>query len=638
MVDFLITDLKVPKAHIIELYDQQASRQAIIGGFEMLKTNNRIRIGDPILIFFSGHGGLTDASSQWKQKYGTNKIQVIFPYDYGIPITKTNDFINCIPDCTVAELLNQLAAAKGDNITVIFDSCHSASGTRDSSEHPGLRARSAEVQFPIPDDIDGDILAQSSIGSKIGRGAELLLHSDQNSHVHIAACGSTQKAWENNGKGFFTDILLDTLRKSRVDNITYENLIKAQSPHCYGQNKNRVLFGSRLGLQTKAFVPVLCTFDARGYRLHLQAGEGSGISEGSVWDLHESATENSPPRANVIAGPPGVLDTPLDLIQKDKRGASWLDQLLNRASGRGEIRVYARHLYAGQSTKLHLWTSSSDLRSLLSATVPNAVGGGIHEFDYILHRERNHPDIQLEIYPNIPQGARITPSSQVRFRLRDTIAERYGTAELKHSKPAIREEIETVLFAAAKWKWHLQRTNSSHSQIQSIRMMKVATKVGRSREYLKEPIIMTENSVGVIEFIPKANDLYGIELVSCAKSPLYIKMFYFDTTDFSIVNMFGDSVARGPEDATLPPYEKMVIGDGRDGGAPLKFAVSSGNRVELGYLKVFWCTGPLELSDLAQGSAFQMRPGSVGRAVGQGKARRQDDWGTICLKLVMKAS
>ncbi|CAE6437131.1 unnamed protein product [Rhizoctonia solani] len=538
MVAFLIADLKVPKDHIVELYDQHASRQAIINGFKVLKTNTRIRVNDPILIFFAGHGGLTDAPPQWKQKQGTNKVQVIFPHDYGLPIAKTNDVVNCIPDSTIAELLNQLAEVKGDNITVIFDSCHSASGTRDDTEHPDLRARSEEVQFPIPHDIDSDILAHSSLGSKIGRGIELLFHSDQSSHVHIAACGSAQKAWEDSGTGLFTQILLDTIRKSRIDNITYESLIKAlpklsqQSPHCYGLNKSRILFGSRLNLQTRVFVPVVCTRNAGGYSLSLEAGEASGITEGSVWDLYESTTEDSLPKARVVAGPPGVKATNLDLL--NKQHTRWLNQLVKAASGYEEIRVYARCLHAGQGTELKVWTTSQDLKSLLATTAPNAVGNTTNEFGYVMHKERDNADVQLEVHPSTRQETCLTPNSQVGFRLCDRVAETYGTAVLKHRKPAIREEIETVLFAAAKWSWHLHRTNTSPNQIHSVKMMKVATRVGTSREYLKEPTIMAENSKGIIEFIPRANDLYGIELTSCAKVPLYIRGFYFDATDFSI--------------------------------------------------------------------------------------------------------
>ncbi|KAJ1301207.1 hypothetical protein OPQ81_003617 [Rhizoctonia solani] len=639
---FLSADLRVPKGNILTLYDQDASREAIVTAFETLQKNPRIRRGDPIVIFFSGHGGETKAQPEWKRKHGTSTIQVIFPYDYELPIANTNNLVNCIPDTTIANLLNQLADAKGNNITVIFDSCHSASGTRDVKGSSGLRARSAEIKSPIPPDIDDDILVHSSLGSKATRGVERPLHSDQASHILIAACGSNQKAWENNENGLFTSALLDTLRRSRVDNITYENLIKelpalpSQYPHCYGQNKNRVLFGSRLDIPTMVFIPVDCVFEAGRYKLVLQAGEGSGVTENSLWNLHESAREDSRPCARAIAGLPEVMTTPLEL---ENQNTKWLDPLKNKASGRGEIRIYARRLRAGQGTELKVWCSSQNLQDLLSATSPNATSNTTHEFGYVIAKDRNDADIEIEVASNTPLGARLTPSSEVLFRLCDPIAKRYGLAELKHRKPAIREEIETVLFAAAKWKWHLQRINQYPGrtpQVDSMRMTKVATKVGTRREYLDVPMIMEENPRGLVEFVVKPNDLYGIELMSRARSPLYIRMFYFDATDFSIGDMFGYSVARGTEDAILPAGGKIVIGDGQDGGAPLKFTLSGTNKLELGYLKAFWCTSPLELSDLAQKSAFEMRPGTMGRAVG--RAMSMPQWGTLSLTLVLKAA
>ncbi|KAG8688268.1 hypothetical protein FRC11_005756 [Ceratobasidium sp. 423] len=645
MVEFLSSDLRVPKDHIVELYDQSASRQAIIDAFMALQSNTNIHKDDPILIFFAGHGGLVNAPPEWKQKHGTSKIQVIFPCDYGLPITNTGDVVNCIPDTTISELLNQLAEAKGNNITVVSDSCHSASGTRDDLARPGLKARSAEPIFAIPFDIDDDILTHSPLGSKTARGAELLLYSDQASHIHIAACGSAEKAWEDNGKGWFTTALLDTLRQSRVDNITYENLIKAlpllasQSPHCYGQNKSRVLFKSRPDLETKAFIPATCIFNPGRYTLLLQAGDESGVTEGSLWELHEFATEDSPPRARAIAGLPEVSTTPLE---PDKNHSRWLDQRATQVPGRIETRMYARHLQAGQRTELKVWCSSLDLQSLLASPAPDAIDNTTHEFGYAIHKEQNNADIELGVYSNVPQGPRPAANSRVVFRLRDPIAKGYGISELKHAKPVIREEIETVLFAAARWKWHLQRTNlyPSHRSppIETMRMMKVATKTRTGRDYLKTPVVVAEKSKGLVEFVAEANALYGIELVSRAKSPLHIRMFYFDATDFSIGDMFGHSVASGSEDATIPAGGKIMIGDGQDGGSPLRFTVSPENGAELGYLKVFWCTGSLELSDLAQKSAFGMRPGTVERAVGWAEPTQSPDWGTLCLTLVMKAA
>jgi hypothetical protein len=108
--------------------------------------------------------------------------------------------------------------------TLIFDSCHSASGSRNDpnldARLSGRLSRGAEVVVEIPYDIDDDLISGS-------RGPARLLHTDQASHVLLAACGSLEKAWEENGRGVFTAALIKTMQGYSVDKITYQNLIAA---------------------------------------------------------------------------------------------------------------------------------------------------------------------------------------------------------------------------------------------------------------------------------------------------------------------------------------------------------------------------------------------------------------------------
>jgi uncharacterized caspase-like protein len=115
MESFLISNLNVPIDRIINLRNDTASRTRIIQAFQELQDDPRIKRGDPILIYYAGHGGLRKAEADWKAKYGADEVQVIFPFDYGVPISGSES-IKCIPDKTVAALLNELAEAKGDNI------------------------------------------------------------------------------------------------------------------------------------------------------------------------------------------------------------------------------------------------------------------------------------------------------------------------------------------------------------------------------------------------------------------------------------------------------------------------------------------------------------------------------------------
>ncbi|CAE6447172.1 unnamed protein product [Rhizoctonia solani] len=143
-------------------------------------------------------------------------------------------------------------------------------------------------------------------------------------------------------------------------------------------------------------------------------------------------------------------------------------------------------------------------------------------------------------------------------------------------------------------------------------MLKVATKIGASTSaavFLEEPESLPMND-GVVELLVESTALHGFKLQSKVGSPLYVRLFYFDATDFSIGDMFGHEVVNGEGAANIAPRGHLLIGGGADGGTPLRLKVSSSNNLELGYIKLFWSTEQLELEDIAQKSAFELRHGT----------------------------
>ncbi|KAG8727400.1 hypothetical protein FRC11_013308 [Ceratobasidium sp. 423] len=133
--EFLRSDLSVPESQITELTNEQATRFGIINAMEQLSKNRSIERFDPILIYYAGHGCEVDSPLTNYE----GKAQCLVPWDLGDQ-GADGQTVSPIPDYTIAALLNELAAEKGNNITVIFDSCHSASGTR------GIRSGLAKVE------------------------------------------------------------------------------------------------------------------------------------------------------------------------------------------------------------------------------------------------------------------------------------------------------------------------------------------------------------------------------------------------------------------------------------------------------------------------------------------------------------
>jgi Caspase domain len=124
-----LTDyLEVPANHIRLLLN--AKRSTIIDVLYDLRDDERIKPGDNILIYYAGHGSsfkyFTTPTSQ------AGCIEAICPVDRS----------NTVPDISDRELnsiLSELGSAKGPNITVILDCCHSGGAVRSLDINSSVR-------------------------------------------------------------------------------------------------------------------------------------------------------------------------------------------------------------------------------------------------------------------------------------------------------------------------------------------------------------------------------------------------------------------------------------------------------------------------------------------------------------------
>ena len=112
---YLEDSLKVPSGQIHTLLGESASRAAIINAFLSFRDDGRIEEGDPILIYYAGHG------SQIASPEGEvgSKLQVLLPQDY---CARREKYVPVITDRTIGALIAQIAQKKGDNIVrLIFE-------------------------------------------------------------------------------------------------------------------------------------------------------------------------------------------------------------------------------------------------------------------------------------------------------------------------------------------------------------------------------------------------------------------------------------------------------------------------------------------------------------------------------------
>ena len=250
MLDYLKNGLGVPSSQIRNLRNNEATRDAIIKEIEAFSFNDDIKEGDPILIYFAGHGSSVDTPDGWEVG-STGRIELLVPYDHSSPLDDSNPK-HGIPDRTLEALLSNLANKKGNNIvrqtfilrafiyqlitvhdqTVILDCCHSGSGTRNLPPvDPAFRARAIEVGS-VPSNLDQDIWGDSEC---LERGTEVhsgFARKGLRSHVLLAACHSQESAYERTSRGVFTVALLETLMHPNIgiDKLTYATLLDQIPP------------------------------------------------------------------------------------------------------------------------------------------------------------------------------------------------------------------------------------------------------------------------------------------------------------------------------------------------------------------------------------------------------------------------
>ncbi len=91
-----------------------------MGALYDLRDNSNIQRGDNILFYFAGRGSRYHALPLG--------IEALCPADRGCPTAGSHIMVYDISDRELSSLLQEIRVAKGDCITVITDSCHTAGG------------------------------------------------------------------------------------------------------------------------------------------------------------------------------------------------------------------------------------------------------------------------------------------------------------------------------------------------------------------------------------------------------------------------------------------------------------------------------------------------------------------------------
>ncbi|THU80313.1 hypothetical protein K435DRAFT_972820 [Dendrothele bispora CBS 962.96] len=611
---FLTSELHVPEDRIVNLRDEQATREAMVNAIQNLADNPAISAQDPILVFYAGHGGEANAPLGWQTSSGNKKIQMLIPHDFSKHGSK--DYRGQgIFDITLSQLLTKIARNKSDNITVIFDSCHSGSGTRDDRDKTfAIRGVELPPNYIVPASV---LEAQSderatTIADK---------YTGLNSHVLLAACMQGQTAKERKGHGAFTSQLLSSLKEEGVDRVTYKDLVMRmpdlpdQNPQCEGANRTRILFNSKVSSPHRALFSIRAAGSKPGQYI-LEAGEAHGITKKTEFEVY-SDRKMSTPIGTVVADETTPFNTRCSVFKSSPF------TLFSPA--------YALQTHVGEEQDLRLFVEMND--DFISLFV--RLGQEMHRTDVgkrsflLLNNIDDEPNLALTVKDGI-----------VQFHVIEQMCQQYGLICMPFDdiRADESEYLLSILRSAADFYWNLHHSNKSGKLLPfiSFECLKLVES-GRLTDDFGEILEPEENgcnlNVGGTIIVDVDEPVkYGFRINNNSKVPLYAALFYFDMSDLSVVPYYlPGTAAHGQVDVSLPANGSLTIGFGDGGAEAYDYYLRKNQKVDVGFLKLYLSTEYVDYSHICQDSPFDRK-----RASTVERPKKRELWDTLIIPVVQQ--
>jgi len=618
MKTFLMEYLRVPEKNIQTLFDKQATRVGIENAIRQLGNNDAIKEGDPILIFYAGHGSQAKSPPGWPAGTDDGLIQMLDPHDFVYAGSDNPDHGQGVLDIVLSKLLAEVSRKKGNNITVIFDSCHSTSGTRDGFEDDIARGVKLPDNYSIPLSILDKY--EQTRGTEVSSGFG---SSGLSSHVLLAGCMQDEQSWERQypkpPRGRFSLALLELLQKpGMLETLTYRDLIQClpaldkmdrQHPQCEGFNQSRVLFNSRVPSPRRQVYPV--KYD--GEQFVLEAGEAHGITFGAQFAVYAD-NKLSDKLGSLQAISTKAMTSSLRVLPDTptfslKSGFA----LLSRPGKLEDIAV----LIPLDNRLLPVW-----VRVVKEMQQPSDVSKrGIR-----LVGSRDQAELELSL----------NKKGLIEFGIVDPRAETLGLSRMPFEEEIDPDRIWRIISSAADFCYHLRRSNKNGTLSKQVKLE--CHKLEPNGEFDDEfrELLMPQgenvNDGGLINVSVGSEIRYGYKLSSSHDIPLYASVFYFDISDLSITSYYQPGSARDNRvEPTIRPKGHLTIGYGSGGGVPWSYTLRQNQKFDVGFLKVFLTTDYVDFSNVEQRSPFERS-----RDGGEDKTRKEPTWDTITATIVQR--
>ena len=351
----------------------------------------------------------------------------------------------------------------------------------------------------------------------------------------------------------------------------------------------------------------------------LDAGLVAGVSEGAEFTIYANFDRS--------------FKNPLGILIVDKLRPFSTD--LNLPPGALDFTLeqpsIALQTKIGQRKDLQLYVPSDD-----------DFGAGYDALSKLL--ERN--DLESVNFVDKPEDADFElamKNNHIIFLYRDKRITQHGLTQLYADVIPTPEELAPVLKSAAYFYWKLNRTNNNFEinnnvQVELHRLLPPKIQTLKDISESLVPIGPNLYKDGIMNVVADTNlnIPYGFKLTNNTSYDLYPYLFYFDLSDLSVVSYYEtpSTAKRYTLDVPLPKNGgALTIGYGTGGAPAQTFYLRTGQNLDIGFLKIFLCTEPVDLSTIAQSSPFEKT-----RSSRQLTKTKEKAWGTMLIPILQRLS
>jgi hypothetical protein len=299
MKTVLMTKYGFPEQNIRSILSREGTKANIVMAIQEWLIENP-KTGDVVVFYYSGHGiQVEDEDGDEADGYD----EALCPTDLKPDASRT-EFLNFLRDDELDELLSQIPT---DNVTVIFDCCHSGTAIKDLRLEP--------VEMSKSKVIDRDLALKPKLNRKppaySQRREGTSIELSNPNHVVITGCKddqvSQEREWYSPEVGSFrsgvlTKHLVDELNRSQLNSTYFELMTRVrkqigqigadaiQTPQLHG-DIDLPVFSPRqpdgdLDKVSVATKPNVFVTDTTNGKIIINAGLIHGITKGSVYTVY----------------------------------------------------------------------------------------------------------------------------------------------------------------------------------------------------------------------------------------------------------------------------------------------------------------------------------------------------------------